>query len=331
MSKTALVISGGGSKGAFAVGVLKYMKEKKPEITFDVICGTSTGSLITPLAALGNINELEDIYTKKFTKDIIIFPESIAERFLTNHKGIFNVKPLFKLIEDTVSDSRYNLIMNSGKEIFLATVCLQTGKVTYFTNTDLGSTEEYDMIKITNRADFNRAVLASADQPVLMPAITIGNKQYVDGGLREYAPMQAAIASGATDVYAILLSPDIPSRDDREFDNLPDILMRTIGLFSEDVSANDILIPKLIGDSVKYVNEVKQRILDQSDFTPEEVDELFNIEGYPFGNKKELNIHIIRPENYLESDGLDFIPSEMKSMLNKGYERAAQYFNNLPA
>lgn len=330
MAKTALVMSGGGSKGAFAVGVLKYIKENRTEINFDVICGTSTGSLIAPLAATGEISELERIYTTKNTGDILIYPESIAERFLGKHTGIFKVTPLFDLIKSTVTDSRYYSIMNSGKELFFAAVGLQSGQVTYFTNTNLSSTKEYDMKKIYNREDFNRAILASADQPVLMPAIEIGGKQYVDGGLREYAPMQAAVASGAQDIYVILLSPDLPNTDARRFEKLGDILFRTIGLFSEDVSANDILIPKIFSDGIKYINTVKQRILDASDFTQEEIDDLFNPPNNPFGNRRELNIHIIRPEADLGTDGLEFIPSQMKEMLNKGFKRAGDYFRNLP-
>lgn len=59
MSRTALIISGGGSKGAFAVGVLKFIFSQRPNIRFDLICGTSTGALIAPLAALREIGELE--------------------------------------------------------------------------------------------------------------------------------------------------------------------------------------------------------------------------------------------------------------------------------
>jgi predicted acylesterase/phospholipase RssA len=44
----ALVISGGGSKGAFAVGVLKYLFQEKGH-EYDIISGTSTGALIAPL------------------------------------------------------------------------------------------------------------------------------------------------------------------------------------------------------------------------------------------------------------------------------------------
>ncbi len=329
MSKTALVISGGGSKGAFAVGVLKYIKENRPDIIFDVVCGTSTGSLITPLAATEEISELEKMYTTTNTEDVLN-TGSITDRFL-NHTSVFGVKPLRVLVEKEVTDTRYNQIISSGKDIFIAAVCLQTGKVTYFTNSNLPGPSNYDMIRFNSRDEFIKAIVASSDQPVLMPPIDINGKQYVDGGLREYAPMQAAIASGAEEIYAILLSPDLPNTDARTFTSLSDILFRTLALFSEDVSANDILIPKTFSDGIKYINEVKQKILQQSDFTQDEVDELFNTENNPFENRKELNIHIIRPDAYLGTDGLEFIPSQMKDMLNKGFSRAEDYFRNLPA
>lgn len=71
MGKKALVISGGGCKGAFAVGVLKYIFEIFPELKFDIICGTSTGSLMIPSIAVGNIPHLEDMYTNVITPQIV--------------------------------------------------------------------------------------------------------------------------------------------------------------------------------------------------------------------------------------------------------------------
>jgi len=56
--KTALVISGGGAKGAFAVGVLKYIYTKYRNTGwFAITGGTSTGALISPMAALMAVPE----------------------------------------------------------------------------------------------------------------------------------------------------------------------------------------------------------------------------------------------------------------------------------
>ena len=58
----ALVISGGGSKGAFAGGVAEYLiKEKKND--YDILIGTSTGSLMVTHLAIGKVDELKEIYS----------------------------------------------------------------------------------------------------------------------------------------------------------------------------------------------------------------------------------------------------------------------------
>lgn len=80
MGKTALVVSGGGSKGAFAVGVIKYITENRPDIQFDTLCGTSTGALMIPLVALGQMSQLEKLYTTNKTENIIL-TGNIANRF----------------------------------------------------------------------------------------------------------------------------------------------------------------------------------------------------------------------------------------------------------
>ena len=58
----ALVISGGGSKGAYAGGVAQYLMQKQGK-KYDLFLGTSTGSLLIPQLALGNIDRVRDIYT----------------------------------------------------------------------------------------------------------------------------------------------------------------------------------------------------------------------------------------------------------------------------
>ena len=58
----ALVISGGGSKGAYAGGVAEYLiKEKGYE--YDLFVGTSTGSLLVPHIAAGKIDKVYDVFT----------------------------------------------------------------------------------------------------------------------------------------------------------------------------------------------------------------------------------------------------------------------------
>ena len=61
MSKSALVISGGGSKGAFAGGVAQYLIEETKH-HYDLFLGTSTGSLLVSHLALNKIEEIKKAF-----------------------------------------------------------------------------------------------------------------------------------------------------------------------------------------------------------------------------------------------------------------------------
>ena len=67
--KKALVISGGGSKGAFGGGVAQYLM-KNEQKDYDIFIGTSTGSLMVSHLALGQLDSLKKIYTNVNQKTI---------------------------------------------------------------------------------------------------------------------------------------------------------------------------------------------------------------------------------------------------------------------
>ena len=79
--KKALVISGGGSKGAFAGGVAQYlMKEERKE--YDLFLGTSTGSLMVSHLALGKLDALKKLYTNVDQKSILVIALLPFEKLL---------------------------------------------------------------------------------------------------------------------------------------------------------------------------------------------------------------------------------------------------------
>ena len=77
MSRTSLVVSGGGAKGAYAVGVLNYLWDQGVN-RFDIYAGTSTGALIAPLALAGKRDVLNDRYTSSRMPDFFA-PRSLTE------------------------------------------------------------------------------------------------------------------------------------------------------------------------------------------------------------------------------------------------------------
>ncbi len=334
MSKTALVISGGGSKGAFAVGVLKYMAAT-PKIKFDTLCGTSTGSLITPLAALGEINLLEKLYTTHVTSDIVITGNVINRFAGKDTYSLFDAQPLSLLIKKTFTDQMYQAVLDSGRALYLTTVCLQTGRITYFTTSDLPMTSpEYDVVRIQDASTFRRAMFASSCQPVFMPPYQVIENQpwqYVDGGLREYAPVDLAIDTGATEIYAILLTPENPETTGHQFKSPFEILQQTMNWFTMDVAVNDLRMPKYVNRSLQYIKAVKTK-MKEAGMKNKEIESFFDIPfDNPFLGKTDLKLHVIRPEKPLNGGpgGLTFDPQEMKKMVAEGEAAARKYFENL--
>jgi NTE family protein len=335
----ALVISGGGSKGAFAVGVLKRILKQFPNLNFDTYVGTSTGSLIVPLAAMGEFALLEKLYTSITNKDIIE-KSNLGDR-LTEH-SIFGAGPLWDMISKNYTDANYNKLLASGKKIYLTTVCLQTSELVVFTNEkNPKQSNNYEVRTIVNADQFRKAVMASACQPVFMPPIKVNLKvpgepnphfQYVDGGVREYAGVQMAIDAGATEIFTILLSTGQKVIVDTEFKTIFPILQQTIDIFTEDVGKNDLIIPTQYNEALEYIDAVKRK-MKKSGLDAAKVDDFFRIKGRenPYEDKVPLKLFSFRPEVPLGGGpgGLNFDPLEMKRMLASGQKVGDNFIASL--
>ncbi|MDZ4710944.1 MAG: patatin-like phospholipase family protein [bacterium] len=316
--KKAIVLSGGGSKGAFSVGVAKKLLQQGN--VYDIFSGTSTGALIIPLLATGEIELLEKIYTSVEEKDILIkfSNEQLALRILTSN-SLYEVTPLNELIRKTITKERYEKIMSSGKILFFSTVALQNGKITYFTNSNLKGSSKYNVSKWKDREELIKIILASSVQPVIMPPVSISGQQYVDGGVREYLPVDAVIDEGAEDVTCIMTTTGNSYYDKSKFDNLKDILLKTIEIFSNDVSDNDVRLAEIYNKGISYVEECKERVIRFTGISEDEAQTLFTSDKNPFFGKRKLDLKIIRPKKEL-GDGLQFSKAEMREQLNYGYD-----------
>lgn len=295
----ALVISGGGSKGAFAVGVLKYLIQEKGH-DYDIISGTSTGALIAPLAATGDIERLEEIYTAQATQDILIKREPLSVKNIkkiNKFDSFFDVSKLRELTKNELYP-RYDTIISSGKILFFTAVCLQTGRVTYFSSREANSAGGFDLVVLKSREEMLSAIMASASQPVLMPAVEINPgslpiRQYVDGGLREYAPISGVIVNQPGEIDVIMHSPPYYPIKAERFSNIFSILFQTIDIFSEDVGSSDLA----------------NAILE--------------------AEKKNIKINIYRPKSELPiKDSLEFKPEQMRASLEMGYAAAEEDYNS---
>jgi NTE family protein len=335
--KRALVISGGGSKGAYAVGVIKQLQQIFPTLFFDIYVGTSTGSLIVPLAAIDEMALLEEIYTTQ-SKGTITKELRIGDRLGTD--SIFDANPLWELINKQFTDARYNELVASGKKLYINTTCLQSEELVVFTNDAAATSKEgYAVRQIVNSDHFRRAIMASACQPVFMPTMQVnknlpGNPekdfQYVDGGVRQYAGIEMAIDAGATEIFTILLSSGVSEVENTYYGDIFKLLQRTIDIFTTDVSKNDLIIPNQYNEALKYIDAVKRKMINDG-ISRSDVDRFFSIGENPFDGKVPLKLFTIRPESPLGGGpgGLEFDMAEMKGMLAKGIGSANAFRNDL--
>jgi NTE family protein len=335
MAKKALVISGGGSKGAFAVGAVNYLVSEL-NMDFDIIAGTSTGSLISPMVAANQITQLVATYTSVTTSDILI-KLPLVQAF-TSGTSIFDVSPLERVIEQIMSDSIASRVLNSRKQMFIAAGCLQTRKLAYFQTGPQGKSHDNIPIFQINSAEMLRkAMLASSDQPTLMPPVEvipgeIPIRQYVDGGVRAIAPTEIAIVNGAEELYTIILDPADYSPDNSSYDSILKILLRTIDLFTAQVTHDNIHTARVTNNAIVYLDALKNKVKNQFNLNDNQIKDLFtnNLPVNPVEETPLSRLYIIRPDEELPTDGLEFNPALMAHMMELGRAKAKKIVDAIP-
>jgi len=247
--KKALVISGGGSKGAFAGGIAQYLIEESKQ-TYDVLFGTSTGSLlISHLAAL-RIPEIKHAFThvtqasifcnnpfivkqkgKLFKTRINHF--NVVKNFIKGRKTFGESTNLRHLIEQKITPTIFQEIKSSQKEVV---VC-----VSNFTL----NTIEYKTLSECSYSDFLDWIWVSCNYVPFMSLVIKNKFEYADGGFGCIIAIEEAIRRGATHVDAIMLSTEVQQLNRMRSRNAFDLLLSTLDFMGDQIMEDNILVGKL--------------------------------------------------------------------------------------
>lgn len=331
----ALVISGGGAKGAFAVGALKFLMNERG-LEFDVLAGTSAGALITPMiAARGKaaLAVLEEEYTTVKNGDIL--DGTPAWRVLTGRPSLYGSGPLRKRIEKHITDDVFRTLAASAKRSAVTTVDLRDGKLVYYqTGTPLVPSDD-TVVAVTSREQLVSAIHASSSIPFSMPPVVNSRPDhpedgYVDGGVREYVPIEIAIDAGADEICCIILAPTFDKRPlyEKRFGNVFDVAQRAVDMLGEEVGASDLKLSRLYTAACRYLGAVQAKLV--ADGVSEAVVRAAFGESAapnPFAGKRAVKLCVIRPERPLLGDTLRFDPDEMKANLKYGFECASKQWD----
>ncbi|MEO8933934.1 MAG: patatin-like phospholipase family protein [Xanthomarina sp.] len=245
----ALVISGGGSKGAYAGGVAQYLMENQDK-TYDMFLGTSTGSLLIPHLAVNEIPKLYDIFTNVQQSDIFsVSPFVQRKKGDREYVSIDFINSLWQFVRRrrTFGESkalRRNIKRNFTKDEFYKIRAEKLDVVVTVSNLSM-NTVEYKSINDCTYEEFCNWIWISCNYIPFMSIAKVNGYEYADGGLGCVVPIREAIRRGATEVDAIILETE-NMEDQRVLGKNPfSLMINLFGHLLNQVEKNDIIIGKL--------------------------------------------------------------------------------------
>jgi predicted patatin/cPLA2 family phospholipase len=245
----ALVISGGGSKGAFAGGVAQYLMERENR-TYDMFLGTSTGSLLVPHLAVNDISKLYDIFTNVQQQDIfsvspfvqrkkgdrefvsIDFVNSLWQ-FIKRKRTFGESKALRRKIRRDFTFEEYQKIKKEKNDVVVTVSNLSMNRV------------EYKSINDCTYEEFCNWIWISCNYIPFMSLAKVNGYEYADGGFGCVIPIREAILRGATEIDAIVLESESLKKQKVLGKNPFSLMISLFGHLMNQVEHNDIAIGKL--------------------------------------------------------------------------------------
>lgn len=309
-TKKALILAGGSIKGAFQAGAFRAVVENgfRPDFIYGVSVGSLNGAFICNEAGKQDIDSIEnldwnliaqnliDFWTRNIrqpedvalrTKDISLFAHILFEKF----HGLLDTTPIQNLIKKTI---HVRNLKKSAIGFQAGAVNIGNGQITYVDSTD---------------KDFIDYLLASSAIPIIMPVVNIGGdktKQFVDGALRDVAPLRRAIENGAEEIICILCHPENFEGGNFNSRNIPQLSERIMDIAVNEIMSNDvewaIFLNKLVSDKE------------------------LNISSRTFTSYSKVKLTIIRPESSINLDLQNFNSYDIQNLLDMGYRRGREEY-----
>jgi NTE family protein len=301
---TALVLSGGGSKGAFQAGALEVLRDAG--YTFDAISGVSVGSLNGVMLATNQFDKLIKIWQgitpdKVYNKSSLV---ALARRYLSYKLGLsappvsrYHNKPLQELMKRHLLGEKVTLPFHFGyvkleSGVYVQAVIRQTGGH-----------------KI-DQADLDR-LLASTVIPVYFNPVHIGDSTAVDGGLRNISPIKEVLPYNPDRMVIIPTEPYGADPGNTEVRDILEIAFRSIDIMLDEIFQEDI-------DRFLAINRLVQQA-ESEGLT------LTKSNGTPYKYIKPI---LIDPEKHL-GDAMDFDNQRIREMMDYGRERAKEVLDGM--
>jgi NTE family protein len=226
----AVMLTGGGARAAYQVGLLRGIARHFPLLRFQIITGVSAGAInaiflaakdgtlaekVEKLTELWRALECHHVFFPNYAQ-LIPFRTALRSvlpnRLNRKPHGLFNAAPLAELLHGLfdchlrgapIDGIRQNLRDGWLKAVALTALDYSTGQSVRWVQGR--NTEAFDEThRRSERAELTvEHILASAALPFIFPAVLIGNRWYGDGGIRLSAPLSPAVHLGASRILAM--------------------------------------------------------------------------------------------------------------------------------
>lgn len=254
----ALVISGGGSKGAYAGGVAHYlMRHQKSR--YDLFLGTSTGSLLLPHLACGKLNKLYEIYTSVTQNTVFsVDPFIVKKKGNREYVSINYLTCLWQFIKRkrTFGES-HNLRKTIGRNITrteFEQIRAEKADLVVTVSNLTKNTTEYKSIHDFDYEEFLDWIWISCNFVPFMSLVSRNGYEYADGGFGCLVPIREAIRRGATEVDAIILDSEDMQHKKVLGQNPFSMLLSLMSFMKDQTAYHDVAEGKLAAISKKDIS-----------------------------------------------------------------------------
>ena len=278
--KIGLCLSGGGIKGAAHIGAIKALEESN--IKIDCIAGTSSGSIVASMYAMGyrsdEIFEFFKVYGKEISKInwLLIFKLILGLLFRKKIciEGLNDGNKLGEIVNKQAARKNIKLISDIKMTLLITSVNLYDGSINLFTS--LKNDRNYsDKVIAINNIEIGKAVQASCAYPGIFCPVNIDDKKLVDGGIRENTPWKDLKKIGAEKIISIVFEEE---KRPKKKVNILDCITGSMGIMMHELYNYEI-------EGIEYLLKINTRDVWLLDI--EKTEELYNL-GYET-TKKEIN------------------------------------------
>jgi NTE family protein len=305
-----LILSGGGARAAYQVGVLKAISDQFPgfDYPFQVICGSSAGALNAVGLGSGgeifrhSIEKVESLWMhmssdKVYRTDYWSLARNMGQfvKSFVSGDGIdvpgsmFDSSPLRKFLESEVDFNQltHNIQHKEIKAVSVTCCGYRSGQsVSFFQGEeDLEGWQSGQRVGIKTALTLDH-LMASSAIPTIFPPVKIHREYFGDGVTRNMAPMSPAVHLGADRILVVGVSANKVNRhlrkESKHEPRLPHILEHVINGMFIDVIENDIEKAEIINsllarspDAELIAKEMNLRSIETLAINPSEpIDEI---------------------------------------------------------